>query len=636
MNENRRSFLRAMGLSSGAFFIDPFEGALVPSEKVVNLPQNGLNIYKKRRIETDVAVIGGGMSGICAAIAAARNGARVVLIQNRSRLGGNASSEIRMHISGSSVLKQVWRETGILEEIMLDDAVLNQQNAYPMFDFVMYDKVIAEPNITLLLDTALYDAVADGRKVQSVTAFCSPTEEIYEISAKHFADCTGDGTLAALVGAEYMRGREAESQWDESLGQPVADKVGMGNSLLFMADDFKKPMPFVPPKWARKYEFEDFRYRRIYSLEYGYWWLELAGKYDIVNDGQALRHELLAVLFGVWDYIKNSGNHPEAETWALTWVGMIQGKRESRRIVGDLIMTQRDTQIPQNYPDRVAYGGWPLDDHPPEGMDDTSIRPNRAIHLKGPYSIPLRTLYSKDFNNLWMAGRNISVSHAALSSTRVMATCATLGQAIGTAMSYSLRRNKSGREIVNSGQDMEALQQLLLRQDQAILNVANQDKKDLARQASVKASAEEPGHEAESVLDGINRDIKDGKSHQWRAGVQVGSEPWISLKWKAPVKISQVEFTFDTGLNRFLRISGAKSVMDDQVRGVQPETVSDFKIEGFLGDKVVYSDFVTNNYYRKYVHRFGQVTLDSLRVTVSRTHGDKSARIFEIRCYDRE
>lgn len=626
--------MKAMGLSSGAFFIDPFEQAVIPAEKVMNAPSKGQEIYKKRIINTDIVVVGGGMSGICAALAAARNGSKVVLIQNRSRLGGNASSEIRMHISGSSVLKQVWRETGILEEIMLDDAVLNQQNAYPMFDFVMYDKVISEPNITLLLDTALFDAKASGRQVRTITAFCSPTEEIYEITARHFADCTGDGTLAALVGAEFMRGREAESRWNESLGQPVPDNVGMGNSLLFMADDFKKPMPFVAPKWARKYTFEDFRYRRITSIEYGYWWLELAGKYDIVNDGQILRHELLSVLFGVWDYIKNSGNHPESETWALTWVGMIQGKRESRRIVGDLVMTQRETQVPQDYPDRVAYGGWPLDDHPPDGMDNTSIRPNRSISLKGPYSIPLRTLYSKDFDNLWMAGRNISVSHAALSSTRVMATCATLGQAAGTAMHYAIEKKLTGKGIVNSAKDMARLQQILLRQDQSILNVVNSDGADLARNAAVTASAEEQGHPAASVTDGINRDIKDGKSHQWRAAAGAGKEPSISLKWNAPVTVGRVEFTFDTGLHRFLRISGQKVVLEDQIRGVQPETVSDFKIEGILNGKVVYSDFVANNYYRKLSVTFKPVRIDSLRVIVTKTHGDKFARVFEIRCYD--
>src|SRR5690606_2237270 len=181
-----------------------------------------------------------------------------------------------------------------------------------------------------------------------------------------------------------------------------------------------------------------------------YWWLELAGEYDIINDGRELRHELLAVLFGVWDYIKNSGNHPDSEKWALTWVGMVPGKRESRRITGDLIMTQRDTMVPQHYPDRVAYGGWPLDDHPAEGMDDTSIKPNRTISLKKPYSIPLRSLYSKNISNLWMAGRNISVSHAALSSTRVMATCSTLGQAIGTAMNYCIEHSISGRQLATT------------------------------------------------------------------------------------------------------------------------------------------------------------------------------------------
>lgn len=625
--------MKALGLSSGTLFIDPFGETLVPGEKILDTAPKGLNVYKKRSLTTDVLVIGGGMSGICAALAAARNGSKVVFIQNRSRLGGNASSEIRMHISGSSVLKQVWRETGLLEEIMLDDSVLNQQNAYPMFDFVMYDKVASEPNITLLLDTVLYTAQSSGRKIQSVTAFCSPTEEIYEIKARHFADCTGDGTLAALVGASYMRGREAQSQWNESVGQPVADKAGMGNSLLFMADDFKKPMPFVAPKWARKYQFEDFRHRGISSIEYGYWWLELAGKYDVVNDGQALRHELLAVLFGVWDYIKNSGNHPESETWALTWVGMIQGKRESRRITGDLIMSQRDVQVPQDYPDRVAYGGWPLDDHPPEGMDDTSIKPNRGISLKGPYSIPLRTLYSKDFDNLWMAGRNISVSHVALSSTRVMATCATLGQAIGTAMNYAITHNLTGRGIVNSSKDITALQQILLRQDQSLLNVTNADTNDLARKAAVSASAEDGQYAAATVTDGVNRDIADKKPHQWRAPVQAGNEPWIALKWSAPVSVGQVEFTFDTGLNRFLRISGQKVVMDDQVRGLQPETVADFKVEALLDGKVVHTEFVINNYYRKVALKFKPVRVDSIRVTVSRTNGDKNARIFEIRCY---
>lgn len=634
MKNNRRSFLKSVGLSSGALFFSPELGMMNSREMIENeLKSKGLDIYRTTELDVDVCVVGGGIAGMCAAIAAARNGSSVVLMQDRSRLGGNASSEIRMHISGSSVLRTVWREIGILEEMVLDDAVMNPQTAYPIWDFVMYDKIISEPNITLLLDTMMYDAESNNDQITSVRAFSSQTEEIFIVRARHYADCTGDGTLGAVVGAEFMRGREAKSKWDESLGQEVADNVGMGNSLLFMADKMDKPIPFTPPSWARKYTFKDFEYRGIRSYEYGYWWLELAGEYDIINDGRELRHQLLAVLFGVWDYIKNSGDHPDSENWALTWVGMIPGKRESRRLVGDEIMKQQDTMVPKNYPDRVAYGGWPLDDHPAEGMDDTSIRPNRTIGLKKPYSIPLRSLYSKNIKNLWMAGRNISVSHAALSSTRVMATCSTLGQAIGTAMNYCIEHSISGRQLATTTNHIKPFQQLLLRQDQSMLDVRNEDPNDIALKASVTASDQTSEGPAESVIDGVNRNVEDGKSHQWQAPMS-GKQPWIQLNWTSPQNINTIELTFDTGLHRFLRISGQASVMKGQVRGPQPETISDYKIEGLLNGTVVHTEFVSDNYYRKVSHKIDDMRINALRITVIKNHGDELARLFEVRCYN--
>src|SRR5690606_38370152 len=163
------------------------------------LNAEGLEIYRTTEMTVDVCVVGGGISGICAAIAAARNGSKVVLIHDRSQLGGNASSEIRMHISGSSVLRTVWREIGLLEEMVLDDAVMNPQTAYPLWDYVMYNKIITEPNITLLLDTMMYDAESENETITSIRAFSSQTEEIFIVRATHFADCTGDGTLGALV-----------------------------------------------------------------------------------------------------------------------------------------------------------------------------------------------------------------------------------------------------------------------------------------------------------------------------------------------------------------------------------------------------------------------------------------------------
>ncbi len=630
MQTKRREFIKAFGAGSGAFFANPITlFSQNPEEDVSTIDTD---VYVKRSYDTDVLIAGGGMAGVCAALAAARNGAKVILIQDRSRLGGNASSEIRMHICGASQLHQVWRETGILEELVLTEAAENPQRSYEMWDYIMYDKIRSEENITLLLDTALFDAAVTNGEITKIKAICSPTEELYEIKAKLYADCTGDATLAARAGAEYMWGREAKSEWGESLAVDVADNKTMGNSLLFMSQKHDKIMPYTPPKWARKYTAKDFVHRKINQWEYGYWWLELGGMENTVKDGQQNRHDLLSVLFGVWDYIKNSGNHPESENWALSWVGMIPGKRESRRVVGDYIMKQEDIQSAKLFPDRVAYGGWPLDDHPPGGMNTTGIVPYISIPLKAPYSIPFKSLYSKDLKNLLLAGRNISVSHVALSSTRVMATCATMGQAIGTAMAYCTQHQISPNQLANQEKSMSEFQQILLRQDQAILGVQNEDEKDLARKAKVKASTETEDGLAVHVIDGYNRDVHDGNPHQWRAEIS-NEEPWIELSWEGPVKLNLVQLTFDTGLHRHLRISPQDTVYFNQERCPQPETVADYTIEAKCKDKMTVLASVQNNFLRQVEHTFDPVEAESIRIKIQKTNGDPLARVFEVRCY---
>ncbi|MGO3806930.1 MAG: FAD-dependent oxidoreductase [Sphingobacterium sp.] len=633
MKNNRRDFLKAVGIGSGALLVDPVIAKTLTEKDLKTGPTDATNaVFATRNMETDYLVAGGGMAGFCSALAAARNGLKVVLIQNRSRLGGNASSEIRMHICGASALSQVWRETGLLEEVMLTEAYTNPQRCWEMLDFVMYDKVVSNPNITLLFDTMLYSVKSDGGKIQEVQSYCSATEEIYNVKAKYYADCTGDGTLAALAGAEFMRGREAKSEFNEPLGLDTRDDITMGNSLLFQSQPHDKPMPFKAPEWARKYEFSDFKFRKIHSWEYGYWWIELGGLENIVHDGQKIRHDLMAVVFGVWDYIKNSGNHPESANWALSWFGAIQGKRESRRITGDYVLTQNDVLKQENFEDRVAYGGWPLDDHLPAGMDDTSLSPFRSIPLKGPYSIPLRSLYSKTHENLVMAGRNISVTHAALSTTRVMATCATLGQAIGTAVAYCVKQGLTPRSLAANKSKLQEYQQLLLRQDQAILNIKNEDKNDLARQAKVTASSALDGHEATSVIDGYNRDVQDNTSHQWRASLASG-EQHLDLQWNSPQSISAVEFTFDTGLNRHLRLSGENTTMKRQRRGPQPETLKDYTLELYNGNTLVNKIEITDNFLRKVTHNFETLKADKVRLVAKKTHEDENVRVFEIRCY---
>ncbi|MDR6781984.1 FAD-dependent oxidoreductase [Pedobacter africanus] len=633
METKRRAFLKTLGLGSGAMLLPA--GTILAQDTPNNETQGnsiGQGVFKTKKYTADVVIAGGGMSGICAAIAAARNGATVIFIQDRSRLGGNASSEIRMHISGATILEKGWRETGILEEIFLVNSVDNPQRSYEMWDFILYDKVISEKNLTLLLDTTVCDAeIADG-KITKVIAICSPTQERSEITAKYFADCTGDGTLAALAGAEFMIGREARSLWGESLAIDVADTKSMGNSILFMAQKHERKMPYTPPKWARKFTAKDFVYRKIISIEYGYWWLELGGLEDSIRDGQKNRHDLLSVLFGVWDYIKNSGNHPEAENWALSWIGMLPGKRESRRLVGDYIMKQEDIQKPKLFADRVAYGGWPIDDHPPEGFNGANMKPTRAIYVKEPYSIPFRSLYSKNISNLLMAGRNISASHVALSSTRVMATCAIMGQAVGTAMAYCISNDILPRILGNDTSKISDFQQLLLRQDQAILGIQNTDEKDLARKAKVKASSETKDGAAVQVIDGYNRDVRDGSKHQWRAEMKNGQQ-WIELSWDKPVKLDTVQLTFDTGLNRFLRISGQDIVQADQIVGPQPETVASYLVECIRNGKHSVLAEVTDNYLRYVTHKVKPIEADAIRITVRKTNGDELARIFEVRCY---
>lgn len=386
MAHNRRSFLKSVGAGSAAAWAAPMLTIFPSPASPQTMSQTALNGYTTKKFSTDVVVAGGGLSGVCAAIAAARNGASVILVQDRSRLGGNASSEIRMHVLGANNHSATanWRETGLIEELKLTEATLNPQRSFEIWDLILYDKIISEPRITLLLDTAVYDAVVQGDRIRQVKAVSPLLEEYYEIDGAFFIDCTGDATLAHVAGAKTVRGREAREVYNESLAPEKGDEKTMGNSILFFAQKHDKPMPFIKPAWARQFSQNDFKHRLIRSWEYGYWWIELGGETDTIKDNRQIRHELLCVVLGIWDYIKNSGEHPDSENWALHWVGMIPGKRESRRIIGDHVMKQQELERTELYPDRVAYGGWPMDDHPPCGMNCTDISPYRSIKFENP------------------------------------------------------------------------------------------------------------------------------------------------------------------------------------------------------------------------------------------------------------
>ncbi len=633
MDTDRRGFIKILGAgSTGLLTTGAPLAANSSQEKLIG--NIDTHVFKDSQLETDVLVAGGGMAGVCAAIAAARNGAKVILIQNRSRLGGNGSSEIRMHILGANnhTMTQNWRETGIIEELKLTEAATNPQRSFEMWDLVMYDKVISEPNITLLLDTAVIGTTVSFDKIVKVDAISPLLEETYTIKAKHVIDCTGDASLAAAAGAKYMRGREGKQVFGESLAPDQTDNKTMGNSIMFFAKQHDGPMSFEKPAWAKTYTQKDFKHRRIGSYEYGYWWIEWGGELDTIHDNRQIRQELLSIVMGVWDYIKNSGEHPDSTNWALDWVGMIPGKRESRRVTGDHIMIQQEMEAQEMYHDRVSYGGWPMDDHPPEGMDRTDQSPYRSIKFEKPYNIPLKSLYSTNIKNLWMAGRNISASHVAFSSTRVMATCAAIGQAAGTAAAFSVKYNLSNNGIVKDVDLLQKFQQKLLFDDQSLLNIQNTDPLDLAKNATISASAETSTGRAVSIIDGWNRDVLDGQTHQWQAPIE-GKPQWIELDWKDKVEISFIQITFDSGLNRLLYLTGQDNQYKKQIRGPQPETVKDFDIQYYANNQWYDLEQVRNNYLRLRRFTFKPIKLEKIKIQVHNTQGDNLARIFEVRCY---
>lgn len=596
-------------------------------------------MHDTRTIDTDLCIIGGGMSGLCAAISAARNGAQVVLVQDRSVLGGNASSEIKMHIVGADCHcgRPGARETGLIEELRLEDAVRNPHRSYSQWDLLLYEKVIAEPKIKLLLNTTFtactMETAPDGKKIiRSVNVVRHSTEEAFLIRATFFADCSGDGVLGAEAGADFRVGRESQSEFGESLAVEKADAQTLGCSILFTARRYDSTQTFITPSWVRRFQKHEFQHRPISSYEYGYWWSEWGGQLDTIRDGDVIRHELLRVALGIWDYIKNSGQHPDSANWALEWVGAIPGKRESRRFIGPHILTQDDIMTGRVFNDQVAYGGWWLDLHPPSGVDAVEEQPCIQHEIPFLYSIPLRCLYSRNVTNLFFAGRNISATHVAFASTRVMATCALMGQAVGTTA--AMLRDGTPDIAAESPSRLLDIQQTLLKDDAFLLGVPTSDKADLAIHAEIHSSSELPDAPTALIRNGITRRIDKAwgawaksENNYWQSA---GLPAWLELRWPESMGLGEIHITFCTGLHRELTLTPSDRVTAKTVRGPQPETVRDYNI--LLDGKTVLE--VRGNYQRKRKHVLDhKVSAKNLRIDILASNGLPAARVFEIRAY---
>ncbi len=552
--------------------------------------------------KTDLCVIGGGMAGLCCAVAAARHGIKVVLIHDRPVLGGNASSEIRMWIGGCHGKDN--REGGIIEEIMLENFYQNPSLRYSLWDSVLYQKAIAEKNLTLLLNSSCFDCTIQSDKIKSVKAWQSNAESFHIVEARYFADCSGDSILSSLSGAEFMYGREAKSDFGETIPPDVSDKKTMGMSCLFQIRETAHPVPFTAPEWAYKYTSDDELPFKDHDINNNFWWIEIGGEWDCVHDTDRCREELLKICYGVWDHMKNYGNHG-ADNWELEWIGFLPGKRESRRYAGKYTVTQNDVEAQGKFDDIVAYAGWSMDDHFPEGFYYQKGYPTIFHPAPTPWGLPLRCMISKNIENLCFAGRNISVTHAALSSSRVMATCAVLGQALGTAVSQAIKDKVSLEDV-----DIKKLQQTLMENDCYI-----------------------PWHErklpeltkiAECSSDIVRNGIDRGEENLWTGN----KGDIIEYNLKKDTPIHKIRLVFDSDLNRKYHNMPCNYPLV-QTKFKLPETlIKEYKIQCISENGDIQEIHITDNHQRFVTHTLN-CQAKTVRFIPLATFGAERFRLFD-------
>lgn len=612
----------------------------------------------------DVVVVGGGMSGLCAAIASARHGANTALVQDRSVYGGNASSETRMHISGASCHwgKKNAAETGILMELQLDNKRINDSYNYSIWDGVLWAKAQGTENLDCYMNTTMDKVIAKEGEILAVECYQMTTEIRYAFTADVYIDATGNGTLGYFAGCEYRIGREASAEFHEADAPEVPDGETMGNTIYFCARDTGKPVKFIKPDWAYSFDESFFKHRyhgdivvyhdaddvvvlkpdedyedhadqlvEKYDVQSGYWWIELGGDWDdIIKSSEEIRWELYKTIYGVWDHIKNGGDHG-AENYELIWVGNVSGMRESRRLVGEYILTEDDIYGNRIFEDAVAYGGWPMDEHTAGGFAAKGEIPSKVRSFPGLYTIPYGCYVAKGIKNLMMAGRNISATKLAMGSTRVMATCAVGGQAAGTAAAMASTKGCTPAEF--GKQYIKELQQALLKDDCYIPGYRNEDEKDMARNAVVTATSCRPGCEAEKVINGVARNVEDALNLWRSAGISAEGET-LSLKLQESAPVSQIRLTFDPDLSEERCISVSKAFLDKEPIGVAKELVKDYTVTALKDGTAVWSKAIIGNYQRQNIIDLdAAVEADTISIHITATNGDEDARVFEVRVY---
>lgn len=610
----------------------------------------------------DLIVVGGGMSGLCAAIAAARHGSHVALIHARPVLGGNASSEIRIHISGAdqSLKQPDYAEGGLLYELMLENKSANPNFCYSIWDMVLFDAVKKQENLTVYFNTVMYDAQAQDDTITAIYCVQETTEMRFKLEAPLFVDATGNGTLGYYVGAEYRQGSESRHETGEPHAPEQANNERMGNTILLKAVDMGHPVKFTPPAFAKTLT-EDMLKKRIHCAkmrdhidvsespdpeeykrtsmtssacnDYGYWWLELMGDgEDIIPDFENIRDDLMGYCYGLWDHIKNGneGLHDhESENFALEWVGALPGMRESRRLMGDYMLTECDVLDHRIFDDAVCYGGWCVDLHAPHGLLDFDRLPSDCNFYRGVYTIPYRSYYSKNIKNLFMAGRDISTSKLGLASTRIIGCCAIGGEAVGIAAALCKKYSCNPRELMPH---IRELQQLILKDDGYLPGYTNTDEADHALRATFTASSAKANGAPMNVINGISRKIEEQTNAWISDGIADGGET-LTMKLDAPQTLSQLRLTFFSDFKYPIRVTMAPNRQKQQRDGVPAELVRDYTVKLIRDGAVVREIAVKDNHQRHNVLDFEPTLCDTAEICVTATCGIEDVWVYEVRAY---
>jgi hypothetical protein len=536
-------------------------------------------------LNADFVIAGGGMAGTCSAITAARQGLKVVLVQDRPVLGGNASSEVRLWILGASSHmgnNNRWaREGGVIDEILIENLYRNKEGNPLILDTILLEKVTNEPNITLLLNTAVYEAhKKDDRTIDYLKAFCSQNSTEYELHAPLFCDASGDGIVGFLSGAAFRMGAESKHEFGELFAEEESSGELLGHSLYFYSKRTDQPVKYVPPAFALKDIKKIPKYKILNQNDHGcrLWWIEYGGRKDTVHDTEKIKWELWRVVYGVWDYIKNSGKFEDAENLTLEWVGTIPGKRESRRFEGHYMLKQQDVVEQKEFEDAVAFGGWALDLHPADGIY-SELPSCVQWHSKGVYQIPYRCYVSKDVDNLFFAGRIISATHVAFGSTRVMATSAHGGQAVGMAAVLCTQYSLQPKQILENNL-IKCLQESLNATGQSIPGISLKKQNDLSNSATITASSTLAINEIPFDGEWISLNESSGqllpfqknKNHQFT--VQVKADAKTTLVTELRISGKKANYTPDVTLERielsvepgeqYITINFEKTVPDNQ------------------------------------------------------------------------